>query len=99
MVSLANSQETVTAKCRKDTAACWTIRFLGACDRCAPNSGQSAAARFRILHELFLEEDHIMPDDKTLATILAICDLIKHDVSGVESAVEAYQRAMKDVMD
>lgn len=43
-----------------------------------------------------------MPDDNTLATILAICDLIKRNgsgvESGVESAVEAYQRAMKDVM-
>ena len=40
-----------------------------------------------------------MPDDTTLATILAICDLMKSHGSGVESAVEAYQRAMKDVMD
>ncbi len=38
-----------------------------------------------------------MPDDKTVATILAICDLIKHNGNGVESAIEAYQRAMKDV--
>jgi predicted HTH transcriptional regulator len=41
----------------------------------------------------------IMPDDKTLATILAICDLIKHNGSGVGSAVEAYERAMKDVIE
>jgi hypothetical protein len=34
-----------------------------------------------------------MPDDTTLATILAICDLVKEDGSGVESAIEAYQRA------
>jgi hypothetical protein len=40
-----------------------------------------------------------MPDDATLATILAICDLMKNDGSGVESAVQAYQRAMKDVME
>jgi len=40
-----------------------------------------------------------MPDDNTLATILAICDLIKHNGSGVDSAVEAYQRAMKNVME
>jgi hypothetical protein len=40
----------------------------------------------------------IMPDDQTLATILAICDLIKHNASGVETAVEAYERAMKDVI-
>ncbi len=38
-----------------------------------------------------------MPDDKTIATILAICDLIKRNGSGVEMAVEAYQRAIKDV--
>ena len=41
----------------------------------------------------------IMPDDKTIATILAICDLIKHNSSGVETAIEAYQRAMKDVIE
>ena len=38
-----------------------------------------------------------MPDDKTVATILAICDLMKHNRSGVEPAIEAYQRALKDV--
>jgi len=41
----------------------------------------------------------IMPDDKTLATILAICDLIKHNGGGVGTAVEAYQRAMNDVIE
>jgi hypothetical protein len=40
-----------------------------------------------------------MPDDNTLATILAICDLMKHNRNGVEAAVEAYERAMKDVME
>lgn len=40
-----------------------------------------------------------MPDDQTLATILAICDLIKHDGSDVGTAVEAYQRAMKEVIE
>jgi predicted HTH transcriptional regulator len=40
-----------------------------------------------------------MPDDKTLATILAICDLIKHNGSGVGKAVEAYERAMNDVIE
>lgn len=40
-----------------------------------------------------------MPDDQTLATILAICDLMKHNGSGVGTAVEAYERAMSDVMD
>ena len=48
---------------------------------------------------LSLEEDLIMPDDETVATILAICDLIKHNGSGVETAVEAYQRAMRDVIE
>ena len=40
-----------------------------------------------------------MPEDQTLATILAICDLIKHNGSGVGTAVEAYERAMKDVIE
>ena len=40
-----------------------------------------------------------MPDDNTVATILAICDLIKNNVSGVETAVKAYQRAIKDVIE
>ena len=40
-----------------------------------------------------------MPDDKTMATILAICDLMKHNGSGVETAIEAYQRAMRDVIE
>jgi predicted HTH transcriptional regulator len=61
-------------------------------------ANQLTAARFRILHKPVFEED-FMPDDQTLATILAICDLIKHNGSGVESAVEAYGRAMKDVME
>jgi hypothetical protein len=41
----------------------------------------------------------IMPDDKTLATILAICDLIEHNGSGVEAAVKAYERALKNVIE
>lgn len=40
-----------------------------------------------------------MPDDKTLAMILAICDLMKHGGGGVGTAVEAYERAMKDVLE
>jgi predicted HTH transcriptional regulator len=40
-----------------------------------------------------------MPDDQTLATILAICDLMKQNGSGVETAVAAYQRAMKQVIE
>jgi hypothetical protein len=39
-----------------------------------------------------------MPDDQTLATILAICDLMKHNENGVDSAVEAYERAMRVVL-
>ena len=65
--------------------------------RCYAN--QSAAVQFRIYMSLFLEEGLIMPDDETMATILAICDLIKHNGSGIETAVEAYQRAMRDVME
>jgi hypothetical protein len=40
-----------------------------------------------------------MPDDQTLATILAICDLMKQNGSGVQAALEAYERAMKDVLE
>jgi hypothetical protein len=40
-----------------------------------------------------------MPDDQTLATILTICDLMRHNASGVNTAVEAYQRAMKEVIE
>ena len=40
-----------------------------------------------------------MPDDNTLATILAICDLINHNANGVGAAVEAYERALNDVLD
>jgi len=40
-----------------------------------------------------------MPDDNTLATLLAICDLIKHNGNGVGAAVDAYERAMKDIME
>jgi len=39
-----------------------------------------------------------MPDDATLATILATCDLMKNDGSGVESAIQAYEGGMKDMM-
>ena len=39
-----------------------------------------------------------MPDDQTLATILAICDLMKHNGNGVKTAVEAYERAMREVI-
>ena len=38
-----------------------------------------------------------MPDDNTVAMILAICDLIKRNENGVGAAVEAYERAMTDV--
>jgi hypothetical protein len=40
-----------------------------------------------------------MPDDQTLATILAICDLMEREQNGVEVALEAHQRAMKQVVE
>jgi hypothetical protein len=58
----------------------------------------SSAARFCILISVGFRRI-IMPDDKTLAMILAICDLIKHNGSSVGNAVEAYERAMKDVIE
>jgi len=39
-----------------------------------------------------------MPDDQTLATILTVCELMRHSESGVETAIETYERAMKDVI-
>jgi len=36
---------------------------------------------------------------QTLATILTICDLIKRNGSGIGTAIEAYERAMKDVIE
>jgi hypothetical protein len=39
-----------------------------------------------------------MPDDQTLATILTICELMKQSENGVKTAVDAYERAMKDVI-
>jgi hypothetical protein len=40
-----------------------------------------------------------MPDDQTLATILAICDLMRHNGTGVRTAIDAYEHAMKEVME
>jgi hypothetical protein len=40
-----------------------------------------------------------MPDDNTVSTILAICDLIKHNDGGVEAAIAAYERALKEVIE
>jgi hypothetical protein len=40
-----------------------------------------------------------MPEDHTLATILAICDLMKQNSCGVKPVVDAYERAMKDVIE
>jgi hypothetical protein len=40
-----------------------------------------------------------MPEDQTLATILAICDLMKQNGRSVRSAVDAYERAMKDIIE
>jgi hypothetical protein len=39
-----------------------------------------------------------MPDDQTLATILTICELIRHSGTGAKTAVEVYERAMDDVI-
>ena len=39
-----------------------------------------------------------MPDDQTLAMILAICDLMRQNGSGAETAIAAYKRAMKEVL-
>jgi hypothetical protein len=38
-----------------------------------------------------------MPDDQTLATILAVCELMGKGAISVGVAVAAYERAMKDV--
>jgi len=38
-----------------------------------------------------------MPEDQTLATILAICDLLGQSGGGVKTVVEASERAMGDV--
>lgn len=43
-------------------------------------------------------EDIFMPDDQTLVTILTICNLLRQEESSVKTAVEAYERAMKDVI-
>jgi hypothetical protein len=40
-----------------------------------------------------------MPDDKTLATILAVCELMGKGASSVGVAVAAYERAIKDVLE
>jgi hypothetical protein len=40
-----------------------------------------------------------MPDDQTLATILTVCDLMKQNRLDVNNAVEAYQRAMKEIIE
>jgi hypothetical protein len=39
-----------------------------------------------------------MPDDQTLATILVICELMKGSERNVQTAVAAYERAMKEVL-
>jgi hypothetical protein len=40
-----------------------------------------------------------MPDDQTLATILAVCELMGKRASSVGVAVAAYESAMKDVIE
>jgi hypothetical protein len=39
-----------------------------------------------------------MPDDNTIATILAICNLMGNTGNSVQDAVEAYKKAMQEVM-
>ena len=39
-----------------------------------------------------------MPDDKTIATILAICNLMGNTGNSVKDAVEAYEKAMQEVL-
>ncbi len=39
-----------------------------------------------------------MPDDQTLATILAICDLTGNRGTNAAAAIAAYDRAMKEVL-
>jgi hypothetical protein len=40
-----------------------------------------------------------MPDDQTLATIIAICDLMRQNGHDVKTVVEAYERALTDVIE
>jgi len=40
-----------------------------------------------------------MPDDKTIAMILAICNLIGNTEKSVEDAVAAYGKAMREISD
>lgn len=39
-----------------------------------------------------------MPDDQTIATILAICDLLGQTATDVEAAIVAYERALNRVI-
>jgi hypothetical protein len=39
-----------------------------------------------------------MPDDETIATILAICNLMGKTGNSVKDAIEAYEAAMRDVV-
>ena len=39
-----------------------------------------------------------MPDDETIATILAICNLMGNSGHSVKEAVQAYQNAMAEVL-
>jgi hypothetical protein len=39
-----------------------------------------------------------MPDDQTLATILAICDLMGNRNANATAAIAAYERAMSEVL-
>lgn len=39
-----------------------------------------------------------MPDDETIATILAICNLMGNTGKSVKDAVQAYQKGMEEVL-
>lgn len=40
-----------------------------------------------------------MPDDQTLATILAVCELMGKSATSVDVAVTVYEKAIKDVIE
>jgi hypothetical protein len=40
-----------------------------------------------------------MPDDQTLATILAICELMRGQDRNVQTAISVYERAMQQVLE
>lgn len=40
-----------------------------------------------------------MPDDQTLATILAVCELMGKGATSVDVAVTVYEKAIRDVIE